>query len=334
MSSGEHPRVFISYAHDSAEHQDLVRQFATFLQAQLGVEVFFDQWADSHRLDWSLWASQHLTKADFVLAIASPAYKRRAEGDEVADVGRGSQFEAAMIRDNLTRNLPRETRRILPVVLPGRRVEEIPSFLNAHSTTRYEITEFTLEGAASLLAAFTGVPRFAPPKIGEWVGAWHANKPVDRPASGAQLLTTVLQPVARTSDIRFTGAEIDGMHRGTSIVYRPQLFASDPQGVVEYNLSRRYRRFESVAGVLDDADEADQVGYFQVFLDNVPQGQFEARMGKPAWIQCDLTNVLRMKLVTWRPGMTVHPLAAGAAMAVGKSNRLPSLGWGDPALVE
>jgi hypothetical protein len=334
MSAGERPRVFISYAHDSTEHQDLVRQFATFLQCRLGVEVFFDQWVDGHRLDWSLWASQHLTKADFVLAIASPDYKRRAEGDEVADIGRGSQFEAAMIRDNLTKDLPRATRRILPVVLPGRRVEEIPSFLNAHSTTRYEISEFTLEGAADLLAAFTGVPRFAPPEIGEWVGAWHARRPAGEPVRGAQLLTTILRPVASTSDIRFTSAEIDGMHRGSSIVYRPQLFANDPQGVVEYNLGRRYRRFESVAGVLDDADEADQVGCFQVFLDNVPQGQFETRLGKPAWIQCDLTNVLRMKLVAWRPGTTRHPVAAGMAMAAGLSNRLPSLGWGDPALVE
>jgi hypothetical protein len=220
------------------------------------------------------------------------------------------------------------------VVLPGRSVDEIPSFLNAHSTTRYEITEFTLEGTASLLAAFTGVPRFAPPRIGDWVGAQQASQPANSPISGAQLLTTVLQPVASTSDIRFTGAEIDGMHRGNSIVYRPQLFANDPRGVVEFNLSRRYRRFESVAGVLDDADEADQVGQFQVFLDNVPQGQLEARIGKPAWIQCDVINVLRMKLVAWRPGMTLHPLAAGAAMAVGRSNQLPSLGWGDPTLVE
>src|SRR4051812_20531727 len=98
MSPSERPEVFISYAQDSTEHQDLVRQFATFLRAQLGVEVYFDQWVDSFRLDWSLWASQHLAKADFVLAIASPAYKRRAEGHEVPNLGRGSQFEAAMIR--------------------------------------------------------------------------------------------------------------------------------------------------------------------------------------------------------------------------------------------
>jgi hypothetical protein len=124
------------------------------------------------------------------------------------------------------------------------------------------------------------------------------------------------------------------MHRGHSIVYRPQLFASEPRGVIEYNLGRRFRRFESVAGVLDDADEADQVGCFQVFLDNMPQGQFEARMGKPAWIQCDVLNVLRLKLVAWRPGPTLHPALAGAAMAVGRSANLPSLAWGAPTLVE
>jgi SEFIR domain len=328
VGTGKPPRVFISYSHDSEAHKDLVRQFATFLQAQLGVRVHLDQWVDGPRLDWSLWATQQLAEADFILVIASPDYKRRAEGYEVPNVGRGAQFEAAMIRDNLTRDLPRETRRILPVVLPGRDVDEIPSFLNAHSTTRYEIKKFTLDGAAELIVAFTGIPRFAPPDIGRWVGAQARQQPGSRP------LTTVLKPVACGSDIRMTDAEIDGMRRGNSIVYRPSLFASQPRGIVEYNLGRRFRRFESVAGVLDDADEADQTGCFEVFLDGVSQGLVEARIGKPAWIQHDVINVLRLKLVAWRPGMTVHPALAGAAMAVGRSNQLPSLGWGDPTLVE
>jgi hypothetical protein len=213
------------------------------------------------------------------------------------------------------------------VVLPGRSTGEIPSFLNAHSTSRYEITEFTLEGANELLATLTGVPRFTPPALGEWVGA-RSSTPRTR------LLTTLLTPVARGSDIQLTGAEIDGLHRGHSIVYRPTLFANEPRGVIEYNLGRRYQRFEVVAGVLDDADEADQLGYFQVFLDGVPQGQVETRMGRPAWIQYDVTNVLRLKLVAWRPGTTAHPALAGAFMATGRSNQLPSLAWGDPTLVE
>ncbi|MFJ7211798.1 SEFIR domain-containing protein [Amycolatopsis sp. NPDC098790] len=164
--AGKPPRVFVTYSHDDERHRELVRDFATFLRTRAGLDVRLDQWADDGRRDWSLWAIEQLAEADFVLVIASPDYKRRAEGTEEPHLGRGAQFEAAMIRDNLTKDLPRATRRILPVVLPGRRVEEIPSFLNAYSTTRYEIAEFTLAGVEELLAAITGVARFSLPEIG------------------------------------------------------------------------------------------------------------------------------------------------------------------------
>ncbi|WP_103347676.1 SEFIR domain-containing protein [Amycolatopsis sp. CA-128772] len=163
---GKPPRVFITYSHDDEQHRTLVRDFATFLRTRAALDVRLDQWADDGRRDWSLWAIEQLAEADFVLVIASPDYKRRAEGTEEPHLGLGAQFEAAMIRDNLTRDLPRATRRILPVVLPGRRVEEIPSFLNAHSTTHYEITEFTLAGVEELLVAITGLARFSLPEIG------------------------------------------------------------------------------------------------------------------------------------------------------------------------
>ncbi|WIY05121.1 TIR domain-containing protein [Amycolatopsis mongoliensis] len=327
--AGKPPRVFVTYSHDDERHRDLVREFATFLRAEVGIDVRLDQWADDGRRDWSLWAVEQLTEADFVLVIASPDYKRRAEGTEVPHLGRGAQFEAAMIRDNITQDLPRATRRILPVVLPGRRVEEIPAFLNAHSTTRYEIEEFTMDGVAELLVAFTGVARFALPEIGTFVGAR------SRPSSPkAALLTSALRPAACSSDVRMTGAEIDGMHRGDSIVYRPSLFAHEPRAVVEYNLGRRYTGFEAVAGVLDDAADADQSGCFQVFLDGVPQGQVEVRMGRPAWMRHDVVNVLRLKLVAYRPGTTASPLLAGVLAAGGQSNKLPELAWGNPMLFE
>src|SRR5262245_18467776 len=96
------PRVFISYAHDSLEHKDLVRRFATFLRTEVGADVRLDQWYDGHRLDWAAWAGEHLQSAAFILVIASPAYRRRAEGQARPDEGRGSQYEAAIIRNNLT----------------------------------------------------------------------------------------------------------------------------------------------------------------------------------------------------------------------------------------
>jgi hypothetical protein len=183
------PRVFVSYAHDSAEHKELVRRFATFLREEAGVDVHMDLWYDGERRDWSVWAIDQLTRADFIVVIASPAYKRRADGLAPADEGRGAQFEAAIIRNNLTRNLPKETRRVLPVVLPGRSIEEIPTFLNAHSTTRYTVAEYTLEdpGIKSLLVAFTGVPQYRMPTRGPYIGSPSTNEhgashPFDEPS--------------------------------------------------------------------------------------------------------------------------------------------------------
>src|SRR5690242_7016616 len=205
--AGRRPRVFVTYSHDDERHRRLVREFATFLRVEAGVDVRLDQWADDGRRDWSLWAIEQLTEADFVLVIASPEYKRRAEGTAAPDQGRGAQFEAAMIRDNITRDLPRATRRFLPVVLPGRNVDEIPAFLNAHSTTRYEIPEFTVDGVADLLVAFSGVPRFALPRLGDFAGV------ARQAGTGGVPLTSALKPVWWGRDLRAGDAAIDGMPR-------------------------------------------------------------------------------------------------------------------------
>jgi hypothetical protein len=164
----EGPKVFISYSHDSAEHKEMVHRFASFLHEEVGVEVKLDKWSDDGRRDWSLWAIQALKHADFVLVIASPAYRQRADGDAPANEGRGAQFEAAMIRNELTRDLAGMTRRILPVVLPGMSIDDIPAFLNAYSTTRYVISEFTLDGVEELRVAFTGKPLYSPPPLGRF----------------------------------------------------------------------------------------------------------------------------------------------------------------------
>ncbi|MFD1047042.1 SEFIR domain-containing protein, partial [Kibdelosporangium lantanae] len=153
------PRVFVTYSHDSPEHKELVLRFCTFLRAEAGLDVHLDRWYEDVRRDWSLWAIEQLAVADFVVVIASPGYRRRVDGWAAPDEGRGAQFEGAIIRDNLTRDLPSETRRVLPVVLPGRSVNEIPAFLHGHSTSHYVIPTFTLDGASELLAVIAGVAR-------------------------------------------------------------------------------------------------------------------------------------------------------------------------------
>jgi hypothetical protein len=150
-------RVFVSYARESARHRRQVREFCRFLES-LGADIRLDEFAGHDRRDWSLWGIQEILAADFVLVIASVTYRRRAEGVLPAGSGDGVASEAAFLRDRLAYDRQTWQRKILPVLLPGARIEEIPLFLSPYSTSRYEVTAFTGGGAASLLHALGLTP--------------------------------------------------------------------------------------------------------------------------------------------------------------------------------
>jgi hypothetical protein len=326
------PRVFVSYSHDDEDHKTLVRRFAAFLHKHVGLEVHLDQWADGRRIDWSKWALRQLKTADFTLAIASPLYQRRLDGEEVPGVGWGSQFEGAVLRNQLSRDIDEYTARILPIVLPGRAIDEIPEFLSPYSATHYPIRQFALSdsGVQSLARAISGAPEHPGPDGEPGVFVGKTFIPVAR--SRRLLLTTELTPVSKGPDVRLSAVSIDGRHYGNSIAYRCSMFCGEPRGVVEYDLGRKYRKFETEAGVLDDAADAGQTGHFEVFLDGVAQPGAGVRLGSPAHFALDVAEVLRLRLVAYRTDTTVHPMLAGARMAGGLSNGLPELGWGDPVL--
>lgn len=167
--NGQTSRLFVSYSHDNEAHKDLVREFCRILRVDAGLDVHLDQWDDDGRRDWSAWALHQIREADFIIAIASPAFRRRADGLADHDEGRGAQFEAAMLRDRLTKDLAEQTRRILPVVLPGRAVEEIPEFLCPYSATHYIVEELTIAGMADLLGAIRNVAKHPKPERGTFI---------------------------------------------------------------------------------------------------------------------------------------------------------------------
>lgn len=160
------PRVFISYAHDSDRHREQVRRFAHLLRGDGGIDVRLDEWDTHLRRDWSAWMIDQLQHADFVLVVASPAYKRRAEGQAEAADGRGVQFEAALLRDLLTMDRPTWVPKVLPVLLPGRSIDEIPIFLQPYSASRYEVRTFTIDGVDELYRVITRQPRHPLPGLG------------------------------------------------------------------------------------------------------------------------------------------------------------------------
>jgi hypothetical protein len=305
MPNGAAPIVFVSYAHDSTEHKDLVLAFATFLRVRIGLDAKLDQWDDNVRRDWALWATTSLREADFVIVVASPEYRKRADGQAAAHVGRGSQFEAAILRNALTEDLGAATERILPVVLPGGSVDDIPTFLNPHSTTHFKIGGFTRDGVAELLAAITGIGAHPLPRRGVWLGGTDTAPGLVPAADKSRWL-------AHSPAVRVGDASIDGVRYTESIVVRSG--HDDGVAFVEIDLGGGYQRFTSVVGVLDDARQRFQVGQFRVSLDGKPLAEGSTALGKPRDVEVSVLGGMTLRLETVRAG--------GPA----------DLAWGDPAL--
>ena len=105
VRGGDHPgagrgpvRVFISYAHGDSGHEAQIREFWVFLR-QNGVDARLDLAGAQQWADWAEWMTRDVRDADYVLVVASAAYKQRAEEYAEAQEERGVQWEARLIRD-------------------------------------------------------------------------------------------------------------------------------------------------------------------------------------------------------------------------------------------
>ncbi|WP_410573403.1 SEFIR domain-containing protein [Amycolatopsis sp. cmx-4-61] len=162
---GEHPKVFVSYTHDSEQHREAVLAFADFLMRH-GIDVVLDRWATDRRRDWQAWMTRSITESDYVLVIASEGYRRMGDGTGPNHLNLGGQSEAALLRDLLQGDRATWTAKLLPVLLRGHGKEEIPKFLQPNAADRYEVPANTPEAAESLLRVLTRQPRDVPPQLG------------------------------------------------------------------------------------------------------------------------------------------------------------------------
>src|SRR5262245_45026323 len=153
-------KVFVSYAHESDEHKAAVLAFATFLR-DAGTAPVLDMWSAGARQDWYAWAIREMTTADFVLVVASPRYRTIGDGATPDTAHRGMQSEAARLRELVYAQRATWLPKILPVILPGHTIDEIPLFLQPHTASHFPVTSFDTAGAAELLRVLRGQP--APP---------------------------------------------------------------------------------------------------------------------------------------------------------------------------
>lgn len=161
----KHVRVFITYMHDSEEHKQQVLQFATLLR-QDAVDARLDRWAEPERQDWYTWMIREVKAAEYVIVIASPEYKRVADGDVPVGSRHGGKEEAAILRDFLQSDREVWLKKLLPVVLPGHTTTEIPVFLQPYSADHYTLDRISSTGVEKVLRVLYSISEYVPPPLG------------------------------------------------------------------------------------------------------------------------------------------------------------------------
>jgi hypothetical protein len=96
----QHVKVFISYSHDSPEHEANVLALADRLRAD-GIDAALDQYESFPPEGWELWQQRQIQAARFVLMVCTGTYQRRFDAEEKPGNGLGAISEAGFIRQLL-----------------------------------------------------------------------------------------------------------------------------------------------------------------------------------------------------------------------------------------
>ena len=161
-------RVFLSYSHDSPEHRRRVLALAERLRAD-GIDAMVDQYLEpaGPPEGWPRWTETQLRTADFVLAVCSPTYRKRVEGDVNPSEGHGVAWEGRLIYQHIY-NAASENRKFIPLLLGESTPDDIPLPLQGVSSYRpeedegYRSLHRTLTGTRGTPRTELGAPRPAP----------------------------------------------------------------------------------------------------------------------------------------------------------------------------
>ena len=120
-------KVFISYSHDSPEHEKRVAALAERLRSQ-GIDCIIDQYISTPAEGWPRWMVNQIEWADFVLVVATETYERRFRGHEERGKGLGAQWEGAISTQQLY-NENGNNLKFVPIVFASSDVVFIPLVL-------------------------------------------------------------------------------------------------------------------------------------------------------------------------------------------------------------
>jgi hypothetical protein len=160
MPDAAPPRVFISYSHDSPEHQDRVLALADRLRLE-GVNASIDQYVQSPPEGWADWCETEIRKSDFVLMVCTETYLRRVNHEEEPGKGYGVLWEARLIRQHLY-DQGSASGKFVPVIFADGSSAHVPTPVKGASIHRVE----TAEGYERLYRLLTDQPLVRRPELG------------------------------------------------------------------------------------------------------------------------------------------------------------------------
>lgn len=200
--SADPPIVFISYSHDSDAHRKRVLSLSESLRAD-GIETILDQYVNGTPAEgWPRWMLDGLDRARFVLVTCTETYYRRFRGHETPGIGKGVDWEGALITLDLYHNRS-ITAKFVPVLWDAADQSFVPEPLSGH--TCYTLT--SEEGYQALYAALREVAGVEPGKLGPL-------KPLARPTGRRLSFEATSARVEKKTDIsridRYVPAELIG----------------------------------------------------------------------------------------------------------------------------
>jgi hypothetical protein len=129
--------VFISYTHDSPEHEAQMWKLCERLRKD-GVECHIDLHEQSPMEGWPLWCSSQIEKADFVLVVCTETYEYRYRGEGTEGKGHGGNWEGLLIRQSIY-DVRGKNRKFVPLVVSSHDKKYIPKELRG--PTYYDLSQ-------------------------------------------------------------------------------------------------------------------------------------------------------------------------------------------------
>ena len=155
--------AFVSWAHVDEEWESSVLEFTNLLRAE-GIDAHVDLYDRNKGVDWQLYGTRWIERADFVLIVTNAAYKERWAMEQPLGTGAGVAREAVTLRRLFDDDRNRFMHKVRVVLLPGLDPAAIPPDISHLSWV--QVPALTAEGIDDLVRHMTGEDAYPMPELG------------------------------------------------------------------------------------------------------------------------------------------------------------------------